>query len=77
MKLKKGSLLVEIIICYLILSIWINILLKIMPHIKKHALDLDKSVSTYIMRENSTQLYLKPLQSSLSKTDQDSVSGDL
>ena len=48
-----------------------------MPCIKKQALNFDKSVSAYIERENSIQLYLKPLQSSLTRIDQYSVSGDL
>ena len=77
MRLKNGSMLVEIIICYVILSMWLNILLKFMPCIKKQALNFDKSVSAYIERENSIQLYLKPLQSSLTRIDQYSVSGDL
>ena len=77
MRLKNGSMLVEIIICYVILSMWLNILLKFMPCIKKQALNFDKSVSAYIERENSIQLYLKPLQSSLTRIDQHSVSGDL
>ena len=77
MRLKNGSMLVEIIICYVILSMWLNILLKFMPCIKKQALNFDKSVSDYIERENSIQLYLKPLQSSLTRIDQHSISGDL